>query len=131
MRGRMIHDQAGRQESQLYDPQGGQVRRLCIVQCTAQHLTSRVCLCFALQCINSVERGILNEELLDQASSNTAVTVLFDHKLSVVDFDKRVATFSASTPDGPRTDVQQSFDLCIGADGSYSNVRRQLMRVVK
>lgn len=28
-------------------------------------------------------------------------------------------------------DVTVSFDFCIGADGSYSNVRRQMMRVMR
>ena len=30
-----------------------------------------------------------------------------------------------------KKDVEVSFDFCIGADGSYSNVRRQMMRVMR
>ncbi|KAG8900621.1 kynurenine 3-monooxygenase, mitochondrial precursor [Tulasnella sp. 408] len=111
MRGRMIHDEAGNQESQLYDPQGGQARTLL--------------------CINSLERGILNEELLDQAAAHPSITVYFQHKLTTVDFDKRVASFSSTTPEGKIQAVEATFDFCIGADGSYSNVRRQMMRVVR
>jgi kynurenine 3-monooxygenase len=35
-----------------------------------------------------------------------------------------------STGGAPSTE-QKHFDFCVGADGSYSNVRRQLMRVVR
>ncbi|KAG8986528.1 kynurenine 3-monooxygenase, mitochondrial precursor, partial [Tulasnella sp. 427] len=106
MRGRMIHDEAGKQESQSYDPQGG-------------------------QCINSLERGILNEELLDQAAAHPSIAIHFQHKLTTADFDKRVAIFSATSPEGKVQDIQTTFDFCVGADGSYSNVRRQMMRVVR
>ncbi|KAG8954726.1 kynurenine 3-monooxygenase, mitochondrial precursor [Tulasnella sp. 424] len=106
MRGRMIHDEAGNQESQVYDPQGG-------------------------QCINSLERGILNEELLDQAAAHSSITIHFQHKLATADFDKKVASFSATTSEGKVQTVEATFDFCVGADGSYSNVRRQMMRVVR
>ncbi|KAG8884750.1 kynurenine 3-monooxygenase, mitochondrial precursor, partial [Tulasnella sp. 403] len=100
MRGRMIHDENGKVESQLYDPHGG-------------------------QCLNSVARGIVNEQLLDKATAHPFITVFFQHKLVAVDFHARVATFSIpqSTDGGilVQTQINASFDLCIGADGSYSN----------
>ncbi|KAG9028779.1 kynurenine 3-monooxygenase, mitochondrial precursor [Tulasnella sp. JGI-2019a] len=102
MRGRMIHHNTGKLESQMYDPHG--------------------------QCINSIERGMLNEELLDRAASHPAIRVFFQHKLTMADLETKIATFSSV---GDQREVKASFDLCVGADGSYSNVRRQMMRVVK
>ncbi|KAG9103241.1 kynurenine 3-monooxygenase, mitochondrial precursor [Ceratobasidium sp. 370] len=98
--GRMIHDSRGRCESQRYDPNG--------------------------QCINSIDRGLLNIGLLDELAQYSNLRIHFHTKLTTVDFDERVANFTAN---GKTFDVH--FDLCIGADGSYSNVRRQLMRVVR
>lgn len=81
------------------------------------------------QCINSIDRALLNERLLDEASANDAIALHFQHKLSTADFDKQILTFD-STASGSAERIEATFDLCIGADGSYSNVRRQLMRVV-
>ncbi len=50
------------------------------------------------------------------------------HKLQYVDFDARVTTFRDLNVD---EDVAVGFDFCIGADGSFSTVRRQMMRVVR
>jgi kynurenine 3-monooxygenase len=45
-----------------------------------------------------------------------------------IDFDGRViSVLDATTGE----QVERGFDLCIGADGSYSIVRRQLMRIVR
>ncbi|QRV86106.1 kynurenine 3-monooxygenase [Ceratobasidium sp. AG-Ba] len=98
--GRMIHDSRGQCQSQQYDPNG--------------------------QCINSIDRGLLNIGLLDELSRHDNLRIHFRTKLTTVDFDARVANFACG---GKTFDVH--FDLCIGADGSYSNVRRQLMRVVR
>ncbi|KEP50776.1 kynurenine 3-monooxygenase [Rhizoctonia solani 123E] len=100
MRGRMIHDSLGRCQSQLYDRDG--------------------------QCINSIDRGLLNIGLLDELSSYNNIKLHFRTKLTTVDFNSRVATFAT----GEKV-FNVDFDLCIGADGSYSNVRRQMMRVVR
>jgi 2-polyprenyl-6-methoxyphenol hydroxylase-like FAD-dependent oxidoreductase len=78
------------------------------------------------QSINSIDRGLLNIGLLDELSSYNNIRIHFRSKLTTVDFNSRVATFA--TQDGS-FDVR--FDLCVGADGSYSNVRRQMMRVVR
>ena len=82
------------------------------------------------QCINSIDRGLLNEGLLEDALSEPNIEIFFQHKLATADFDKRVLIFRDSS-DGIGRDVQVHFDFCIGADGSYSNVRRQLMRYVR
>ncbi|KAG2157339.1 hypothetical protein DEU56DRAFT_764070 [Suillus clintonianus] len=102
MRGRMIHDRHGNLQSQLYDRNG--------------------------QCINSIDRALLNEELLEEASAVPNIRLTFKHKVLSADFDQRVLCLR----DGDSgTDVRVNFDLCIGADGSYSIIRRQLMRVVR
>ncbi|KAI0065451.1 FAD/NAD(P)-binding domain-containing protein, partial [Artomyces pyxidatus] len=102
MRGRMIHDLHGNLDSQLYDRDG--------------------------QCINSIDRALLNEGLLGEALSVPNIRVFFRHKIVSVDFDRRVLV--VRDVDAAK-DVQVDFDLCIGADGSYSVIRRQLMRVVR
>ncbi|KAJ1310429.1 hypothetical protein OPQ81_007162 [Rhizoctonia solani] len=100
MRGRMIHDNVGQCQSQLYDRDG--------------------------QCINSIDRGLLNIGLLDELSNYNNIRLHFRTKLTTVDFDSRIATFAID-----EKSFNVHFDLCIGADGSYSNVRRQMMRVVR
>ncbi|OCH95007.1 FAD/NAD(P)-binding domain-containing protein [Obba rivulosa] len=102
MRGRMIHHSDGKQESQPYDRNG--------------------------QCINSISRAYMNENLLDEALAIQNIRAFFLHKVTSVDFDKRVMTVHDS---GMGQDAQIHFDLCVGADGSYSVIRRQLMRVVR
>jgi kynurenine 3-monooxygenase len=72
---------------------------------------------------------LLNERLLDEVSTRDSISLHFQHKLTTADFDRRVLTFD-SIVSGSAEGVQVTFDLCIGADGSYSNVRRQMMRVV-
>jgi kynurenine 3-monooxygenase len=46
----------------------------------------------------------------------------------MADFEKKILTFQDAAA---HRDVHVSFDLCIGADGCYSTVRRQLMRVTR
>ncbi|KAH9079465.1 FAD/NAD-P-binding domain-containing protein [Lactarius deliciosus] len=102
MRGRMIHDSNGNLDSQLYDRDG--------------------------QSINSIDRALLNQGLLNEALSVDSIRVLFRHKIVSINFDGRVIrVFDV----GKGEELEKSFDLCIGADGSYSVVRRQLMRVVR
>ena len=80
------------------------------------------------QAINSIDRALLNEDLLDEAAGVPGVNVFFNHKVTSLNFDTR--TMSVQDLD-LRRDVQVPFDFCVGADGSYSIVRRQLMRVVR
>ena len=51
-----------------------------------------------------------------------------EHKAQTVDFDRRIVGVHDVVGD---TTKQVEFDLCIGADGSHSLVRRQLMRVTR
>ncbi|GJE90845.1 hypothetical protein PsYK624_069890 [Phanerochaete sordida] len=101
MRGRMIHDLQGRQQSQAYDRNG--------------------------QCINSIDRALLNEDLLEEAVRVPGVKVFFKHKVLSIDFDTKNVSAKSDTGE----DLTVPFDFCIGADGSYSIVRRQMMRVVR
>ncbi|KAF8636532.1 hypothetical protein AX17_003345 [Amanita inopinata Kibby_2008] len=102
MRGRMIHSSNGHLDSQLYDRDG--------------------------QCINSIDRALLNEELLQEASALPNIHIFFRHKVVSADFNQRLITLRNLDADQEFT---AKFDLCIGADGSYSIIRRQLMRVVR
>ncbi|KAK7055000.1 kynurenine 3-monooxygenase, mitochondrial precursor [Paramarasmius palmivorus] len=102
MHGRMIHHLDGRLDSQLYDRDG--------------------------QCINSVDRALLNEDLLEEVSRTQDVELFFRHKVQFVDFDQKKMTVQ-DLDHGLQRIVD--FDLCIGADGSYSVVRRQMMKVVR
>ncbi|KAF8557253.1 FAD/NAD(P)-binding domain-containing protein [Imleria badia] len=102
MSGRMIHDILGNQHSQQYDKDG--------------------------QCINSIDRALLNEGLLEEASAIPNIRLFFNHKVLSVDFDNRTMIIRDTNSE---SEVRAAFHLCIGADGSYSIVRRQLMRVVR
>lgn len=102
MKGRMIHSDEGDTRSLPYDRNG--------------------------QCINSIDRALLNEDLLEEALSVPNVRVFFQHKITAMDFDARTISMRN---DQAKQDVSVTFDFCVGADGSYSIVRRQLMRVVR
>jgi kynurenine 3-monooxygenase len=106
MRGRMIHDAKGNLDSQLYGRDyDGQVT-----------------------CINSIDRSILNRDLLGEAEASPNIRILFEHKVQTVDFDKKFIVVQKLDED---QSIHVDFDFCIGADGSYSVIRRQLMRVVR
>ncbi|KAJ3735394.1 FAD/NAD-P-binding domain-containing protein [Lentinula guzmanii] len=102
MKGRMIHHLDGKLYSQLYDRDG--------------------------QCINSIDRALLNEHFVDQVSASENIRVFFRHKVQAVDFESKNITFENMNTSRNTT---ASFDFCVGADGSHSVVRRQLMRVVR
>lgn len=102
MRGRMIHHVDGQQESQTYDRDG--------------------------QCINSIGRAFMNEDLLTEALALPNVCAFFNHRVLSVDFDGR--TMAVRDSDTGK-EIEVPFDFCVGADGSYSIIRRQLMRVVR
>lgn len=102
MRGRMIHTLSGELDSQTYDRDR--------------------------QCINSIDRALLNEGLLDEASASSDVQILFNHKVTAVDFDHKFITVQDNTSG---RNFRVRFDFLIGADGSYSVTRRQMMRVVR
>ncbi|KAJ4488101.1 FAD/NAD-P-binding domain-containing protein [Lentinula aciculospora] len=102
MKGRMIHHFNGKSDSQLYDRDG--------------------------QCINSIDRSLLNEYFVDEAFRSENIRVFFRHKVQAVDFENKKITFEDMDIAHITT---ANFDFCVGADGSYSLVRRQLMRVVR
>ncbi|KAF6765118.1 hypothetical protein DFP72DRAFT_332811 [Ephemerocybe angulata] len=102
MRGRMIHTEAGELDSQLYDRDG--------------------------QCINSIGRAVLNEGLLEEAAASENVRLFFNHKVLSADFDNRKLMVKDTVSN---KEFQVDFDFCIGADGSYSIIQRQMMRVVR
>lgn len=61
-------------------------------------------------------------------SSVQNVKVFFRHKVLSADFDQREIIVRDV---GGSKEMTIDFDFCIGADGSYSIIRRQLMRVVR
>ena len=65
---------------------------------------------------------------MGEALAVPSVQVYFKHKVTSLDFD--AGTMQVNDVDSGR-DITVNFDLCVGADGSYSIVRRQLMRVVR
>lgn len=74
-----------------------------------------------------MDRGLINKTFQAALRKSDRIRVFYEHKLTQADFDERVLTFVDAS--GNETHVE--FDFCVGADGSYSNVRRQLMRVVR
>ncbi|KAJ7632530.1 hypothetical protein FB45DRAFT_506170 [Roridomyces roridus] len=102
MKGRMIHHPSGTCDSQLYDRDG--------------------------QCINSIDRSLLNQSLLEEASASPNIRLFFQQKVQLVDFEKKTMTV-LDVPSGVPRSVE--FDFCVGADGSYSVIRRQMMKVVR
>ncbi|KAH9926235.1 FAD/NAD(P)-binding domain-containing protein [Fomitopsis serialis] len=56
------------------------------------------------------------------------ISAFFKHKVISLDFDKGIMVVSNNTDNENR---EVPFDFCVGADGAYSIVRRQLMRVVR
>ena len=120
----MIHLENGKQSSQLYDRDGQVWSQIGLHKIW---LTRK----YDLQCINSIDRALLNEGLLEEVLARPEITVYFEHKCIAADFDSKVLTFCSVSPTNGEADVKVNFDFCIGADGSYSVVRRQLMRYVR
>ncbi|TPX60869.1 kynurenine 3-monooxygenase [Spizellomyces sp. 'palustris'] len=98
MKGRMIHTRDGKLSSQPYGIFG--------------------------ECINSVDRMLMNKHLLDSVEKLPNVKLHFEHDLKQCDFDARKAVFARK--DGSSITVHA--DLIIGADGAHSRTRQQLMR---
>ncbi|KAK4034871.1 hypothetical protein C8A01DRAFT_48821 [Parachaetomium inaequale] len=116
MRGRMIHGKRATgalyEESQDYDVHG--------------------------RSILAVDRGRLNERLLDILEEMRNVTFFFNHKLTGADFRKNKAWFelresaSAGAAQGQRArEIEVDFDLMIGADGAHSAVRYHMMKYTR
>ena len=77
------------------------------------------------QCINSIDRLMLNRILLDEAEE-AGVKLHFQHSLKEAHLDSDTVIFSNQLDDGE--DLTVKYDLCIGADGAYSSMRRELMK---
>jgi kynurenine 3-monooxygenase len=126
MHGRMIHSQTSAGElteaSQQYDVHGRFIR--------------------------AVDRAKLNAVLLDELESLSNVKLFFHHKVTGVDFNKRLAWIEqkglsrrqsddnghAAKPSGRpgRPDeIEIEFDLILGCDGAHSSVRFHMMKFVR
>jgi len=100
MYARMIHSHDGTRSSQPYGKEG--------------------------ECILSIDRRGLNEHLITLVDQLPNVTYHFKHKYMEGDFDAGTCTFHM---DGGSV-VNAHGDLIVGCDGSYSAVRRSLMKKV-
>ncbi|PGG97769.1 kynurenine 3-monooxygenase [Blastomyces parvus] len=127
MRGRMIHkkDKLGNltQEPQAYDVHG-------------RH-------------INSMDRGTLNELLLNELEKCPNVKLFFNHRLTGADFKNKKAWFERRNPDDVEREttgtthngkpisitrapeIEVNFDFLIGADGAHSATRFHLMKYAR
>ncbi|TPX38071.1 kynurenine 3-monooxygenase [Synchytrium microbalum] len=101
MKGRMIHTTMGELMSQPYGLFG--------------------------ECINSVDRKLINEHLLNEVERMPNVNLYFHYNLIQSDFDGKTLLFGLR--DG--TQVTKQADLVVGADGAFSRVRTQLMRATR
>lgn len=125
MHGRMIHSQdkqgALTEYSQQYDVHG--------------------------QSIKAVDRGNLNGLLLDELESLPNVKLRFYHKLTGIDFRRRLAWLEqkgpsrrqSTTENSPRPsgrpgrpdEIEIDFDLILGCDGAHSSVRFHMMKFAR
>ncbi|KAJ7134993.1 FAD/NAD-binding domain-containing protein [Mycena crocata] len=102
LQGRIVHHLNGNATNQRYDRGGG--------------------------CLYSIERGLLNLILLKEAILVNSIQIEFLHKVQTVDFDTNVLHL-VNTASGEEFHV--NFDLCIGADGSHSVIRRCLLHATR
>ncbi len=98
MRGRMMHDEAGRLTFQAYGARG--------------------------QAINSVSRGDLNLLLLE-AAERAGARLVFEHRCLDLDFE--AGTLDLLDSAGGR-EVRVEAPVVIGADGAFSAVRARMQR---
>ncbi|KAI8927618.1 hypothetical protein BC831DRAFT_451581 [Entophlyctis helioformis] len=101
MKARMIHSLAGALSSQPYGIFG--------------------------ECINSVDRKLINERLLTAAETYPNLRVFFEHGLESCDLDNK--TFVLSDAKGAK--FTATADLIIGADGAFSRARAELLRKIR
>ncbi|KAF9928103.1 kynurenine 3-monooxygenase, mitochondrial precursor [Linnemannia zychae] len=103
MRGRMLHiGQEGHLVSQDYGVHG--------------------------ECINSVDRAKLNEDLITAAEELSNVKISFNLTLKKADLDNGTLELENKET---KVIVKAHADLIIGCDGAYSSVRNSLMRFVR
>lgn len=101
MRGRMIHTVNNQLSSQPYGLYG--------------------------ECINSVDRKLMNEHLLSAAEALPNVRIFFEYSFVKANLERKTLVFQKK--DGYEVNVHA--DLIIGADGSYSKIRSVLMRTIR
>ncbi|KAH9821796.1 hypothetical protein DFH28DRAFT_1050382 [Melampsora americana] len=75
--------------------------------------------------MNPIDRNLLNQSLLNEASKRSKINLHFCHKLLRANFDERSLYFRNTKI---QKEAHVKADLTIGADGSYSKVREQIMR---
>ncbi|KAJ3351658.1 hypothetical protein HDU91_006094 [Kappamyces sp. JEL0680] len=80
------------------------------------------------ECINSVDRKLMNERLLTAAEKNPHVQLHFEWAAEKIDFASGVVTLVNAKKS---TKTIHDADLIIGADGAYSKVRQQFMRSIR
>ena len=133
MYGRMIH---GKDRGQLYEAAQaydvhGRVGTSPSNMCPAM-LTHR-------QAINAIDRGTLNNALLDELERTPNVKLFFNHKLTGADFRENKAWFERrafgetykSGPSNRAPEIEVSFDYLIGADGAHSATRFHMMKYAR
>ncbi|KAJ9374835.1 hypothetical protein DTO282E5_390 [Paecilomyces variotii] len=87
--------------------------------------------------INAVDRGSLNNALLDELDRTPNVKMFFNHKLTGADFRSNKAWFEQRLPEGAddksdrAPEVEVSFDMLIGADGAHSATRYHMMKFAR
>ncbi|XP_031640865.1 kynurenine 3-monooxygenase-like [Contarinia nasturtii] len=101
MRGRMLHDLAGRTQAVPYDSNTN-------------------------QCIYSVGRKHLNEVLLNEAEKYSNIHLNFNRKMTSAKLRQRQVTFHDEKNDGIEN---VAGDLIVGCDGAFSAVRRAMLQV--
>ncbi|CED84595.1 fad nad-binding domain-containing protein [Phaffia rhodozyma] len=104
MKGRMIWDFENKQESQLYDPHHGSA-------------------------INSISRQIISQTLLDKVSAHPSITVVFNRKIAKIDWARRRLFQEGERGAWVEDGGEEGWDLLVGADGNWSKVRSEIMRV--
>ncbi|CAO3571101.1 unnamed protein product [Mortierella alpina] len=80
------------------------------------------------ECINSVDRAKLNEDLITAAEELNNVQFTFDVALKRADLDKGTLELENKTT---KETIKAHADLIVGCDGAYSSVRNSLMRYVR
>ena len=100
MRGRLLHDRNG---SLSFSPYGQRPNEV----------------------IYSVSRAELNKLMMDATDRDSRSVLLFQHEIESVDFDRQTINLMDTETDCQKT---IEFDFLIGADGSGSQIRQDLIK---
>jgi kynurenine 3-monooxygenase len=84
----------------------------------------------------SVDRSQLNRVLLDELDKHPNVKLIFQHKLTGADFDRKRAWLEnqsdrAAVAGRRAPEIEISFDLMLGADGAHSSTRYHMMKFAR